>query len=252
MQAPTLIHGDCLAVMPTLEPHSVDAVISDLPYGSTRCAWDQVIPFGPFWSVVERVLKPDGVVVLTASGAFSALLTVSKLDWYRYRWVWNKVNRMSGHLNAKRQPLRVTEDILVFSPGPHRYRPQMVKGEPYKASAGANTTIFGAQRTVVTDCSNGLRYPQDLLTIKADCRGTEGRVHPSQKPVALGEYILNTYTDPGDTVLDPTMGSGSFGVACANLGRRFVGIEQDAQHFATARARICPAKPAQAALALAA
>ncbi|MGU3387262.1 DNA-methyltransferase [Methylobacterium sp. D53M] len=252
MQDTTLIHGDCLAVMPTLEPSSVDAVIADLPYGSTRCPWDVIIPFDPLWAAIEHVLKPDGVVVLTASGAFSALLTVSKLDWYRYRWVWNKVNRMSGHFNAKRQPLRVTEDILVFSPGPHRYRPQMVQGEPYRSSHGGSGNVYKLSRPIETDCSDGLRYPQDLIAIKADCRGTEGRVHPSQKPTALTDYLLRTYTDPGALILDPTMGSGTAGVSCVRLGRRFIGIERDAKHFGTARARILPAQPAQAALALAA
>ena len=245
----TLIHGDCLEAMPALPAGSVDAIIADLPYGSTACSWDAVIPFEPLWACFRHVLKPDGVVVLTASGAFAALLTVSNLDWFRYRWVWNKVNRMSGHLNAKRQPLRVTEDVVVFAPGRHTYNPQMVQGEPYRSTHGAAGNVYRFSGRATTDCADGLRYPQDLISITADRRGTEGRVHPSQKPVALAEYLIRTYTNLGETVLDCCMGSGSVGIACANLDRRFVGIERDPGHFATARARI---EPPQSAMAMAA
>ncbi|WP_066922912.1 site-specific DNA-methyltransferase [Methylobacterium sp. CCH5-D2] len=251
MPDPTLILGDCLSVIPTLPAGSVDAIIADLPYGSTRCAWDQIIPFDALWAAYRHVLAPNGVVVLTASGVFSALLTVSNLDWFRYRWTWDKVNRMSGHLNAKRQPLRVTEDVLVFAPGPHTYNPQMVQGEPYRKATKADGNVYKFQRPATTDCSDGLRYPRDLITIKADRRGAEGRLLSSQKPEELMRYLVATYTRPGDLVLDSCAGTGTTGIACRALGRRSILIEKAPAHHAIAARRLAQAEP-EPLLALAA
>ena len=244
----TLHHGDCLEVMASIPDGSVDLILCDLPYGTTACKWDTVIPFAPLWAHYRRVAKRNAAIVLTAAMPFTAALVMSNAADFRYRWVWDKVNRPTGFLDAKKRPLRIVEDVCVFYRALPEYAPQKWQGKPYTAWHGKpghqtkGGEVYRPLPATHTDCSDGMRYPQDLLSIKADNRGVEGRVHPTQKPVALMEYMIRTYTQPGELVLDNCMGSGTTGVACANTGRRFIGIEQDAKYFDIARARIGAAK----------
>jgi hypothetical protein len=169
---------------------------------------------------------------------FTSALVMSDPKKFKYCWLWDKVNRPTGHLNAKRQPLRQTEDVAVFCRGQSTYRPQMVQGLPYRATGSKISDNYGAQVKTTTVCDDGMRFPRNILSIKADERGTVGRIHPTQKPVALMEYLIRTYTNEGETVLDFTMGSGTTGVACINTGRKFIGIERDPQYMAIAEQRI--------------
>jgi DNA modification methylase len=232
--------GDCLEVMPSLPGASIDLILADLPYGTTACKWDAIIPFEPLWNAYRRLLKPRGAVVLTASQPFTSALVMSNLKDFRYRWVWDKVNRITGFLDAKTRPLRVAEDVCVFYAKQPTFNPQMVAGKPYQVRRrGTNPAkVYHADLALTDGCYDGERYPQDILRIVADRRGTEGRVHPTQKPIALMEYLIRTYTDPGATVLDNTMGSGTTGVACLRTDRRFIGIEKDPHYFLVAESRI--------------
>lgn len=237
-----LMLGDCIEMMAEIEDGSVDMVLTDPPYGTTACKWDSVIPFEPMWAQIKRVVKKNGAVVMTASQPFTSALVMSNTSGFKYCWVWDKVNRPTGHLNAKRQPLRQTEDVAVFYTAPPTYHPQMVQGVPYRATGSKNSDNYGSQVKTTTVCDDGMRYPRNLITIAADERGTVGRIHPTQKPVALMEYLIRTYTNEGEVVLDFTMGSGTTGVAAMNTGRKFIGIELDEGYFDIAEKRIMEAK----------
>jgi site-specific DNA-methyltransferase (adenine-specific) len=231
--------GDTLERMREIPDGSIDMILCDLPYGTTACKWDTVIPFEPLWEAYRRVTKKNAAIVLTASQPFTSVLIASNLKAFKYCWTWDKVNRVSGHLNAKKQPMRIVEDVVVLYLEQPTYLPQMVKGEPYTAkSKGAKSSCYGAQTDGVTTINDGNYYPRNLISIPADERGTVGRIHPTQKPVALMEYLIHTYTNPGELVLDNTMGSGTTGVACVNTDRRFIGIERDEKYFAIAEERI--------------
>jgi len=233
-----LMQGDCLEAMREIPDASVDMVLTDPPYGTTACKWDSVIPFEPMWEQLKRVAKRNGAIVMTASQPFTSALVMSNVKMFKYSWVWDKVNRPTGHLNAKKMPLRQTEDVLVFYKSPPTYNPQMTQGKPYTATGSKRSQNYGSQVKSTTVCADGLRYPRDLLKISADERGTVGRIHPTQKPVALMEYLIKTYTNEGETVLDFTMGSGTTGVAAKNLNRSFIGIELDETYFSIAQERI--------------
>jgi len=236
---PWLMQGCCLERMKEIPDGSVDMVMADLPYGTTQNKWDSVIPLAPLWEQYRRVCKPNAAIVLTASQPFTSVLIMSNAGEFKYCWTWDKVNRVSGHLNAKKQPLRIVEDVAVFYSEQPSYNPQMTKGKPYIAtSRGSKSSCYGAQVDGVTTVNDGNYYPRNLISIMADERGTVGRIHSTQKPVALMEYLVKTYTNEGQTVLDNTMGSGTTGVACKNLNRRFIGIERDEQYFQIAKARI--------------
>lgn len=229
--------------MKTIPNGSIDMILADLPYGTTACKWDSVIPFEPLWEQYRRVARKNGAIVLTASQPFTSALVMSNVELFRYSWTWDKVNRFSGHLNAKFQPLRTVEDILVFYRTQPTYNPNMIRGTPYTAtSRGAKSQNYGGQRDGITTTNTGLYYPKNLLAIPGDRRGAEGRVHPTQKPVALMEYLIRTYTNEGETVLDNTMGSGTTGVACVNTNRNFIGIELDEGYFRIAEKRIADAQ----------
>jgi len=235
----TLYLGDCLELMQSIPDGSVDMILCDLPYGTTACKWDVVIPFAPLWEQYKRVIKDRGAIVLFGSQPFSSILICSNLPMFKYEWVWDKVNKFSGHLNAKIQPMRQTERVIVFSKSTPSYYPVMVVGEPYTAiSKGAKSNNYGKQTDGIKTICDGKRYPRDIISIKGDERGTVGRIHPTQKPVALLEYLIKTYTLEGETVLDNTMGSGSTGVACINTKRNFIGIEKDDKYFEIAKKRI--------------
>lgn len=228
-----LINGDCLDVMPTLEAGSVDLILSDLPYGTTACKWDTVIPFEPLWACFKRVLKPKGAVVLTASQPFTSMLVMSNRDWFRAEWIWEKTHG-GGFLNANRQPLKRHENILVFAAGQPSYHPQKSAGKPYRCrrSAAGETTQDQTVAGWITE-NHGDRHPTTVLKVS-----NQTGLHPTQKPVALFEYLIRTYSNEGETVLDATIGSGTTAVACLNTGRRCVGIERDSGYFDIARRRV--------------
>lgn len=231
-----LIHGDCLEKMKDIPDHSVDMILCDLPYGTTACKWDVVIPFEPLWEQYLRIVKPNAAVVLFGSQPFTSRLVASAIREFRHRWAWDKVKPSSG-LHAKVMPLQVIEDILVFGRGSIFYAPVMEKKELRKEwKNDSNGEAFGGKRVRRYHDNGGLGYPKNLLRISnAD---QMGRVHPTQKPVALLKYLIKTYTNEGDLVLDNCMGSGSTGVACVNTNRRFIGIEKDDKYFEIAKNRI--------------
>ena len=225
--------GDCLEVMKTIEIGSIDAIITDPPYGTTACKWDSVIDFELMWEQLNRIIKPNGAIVLFGSEPFSSALRMSNIKNYKYDWVWEKDNA-TGFLNSKKQPLRITENILVFYKKQCLYNPQFTQGKPYKAKTGnTRPTTYGKHKSLYID-SNGMRYPKNLIQFIRD----KSKVHPTQKPIALMEYLIKTYTNENETVLDFTMGSGSTGVAAKNLNRNFIGIEQDDKYFEIAKQRI--------------
>ncbi len=233
-----LINDDCLSAMTTLPDASIDMVMCDLPYGTTACKWDAVIPFEPLWAEYKRVTKPGAAIVLTASQPFTSLLVTSNLNAFRYQWVWQK-ERPSNPQLAKIQPLKMHEDILVFANGKTPYNPQGLVEIPEaerKVHTPEKNTLGHCKRKPYVQTHTG--YPKSILTFPSE-RG----LHPTQKPVALMEYLIRTYTNEGDTVLDNTMGSGTTGVACMNTGRDFIGIERDADYFAIAQKRILAAMP---------
>ena len=232
-----LIHGDCLEKMKGIPDKSIDMILCDLPYGTTACKWDVVIPFEPLWEQYKRIIKDNGAIVLFGSEPFSSYLRMSNIKWYKYDWVWVK-EQGTGNLNANKMPLKKHENILVFYKKLPIYNPQMVKGDAYEIKRNKNTNeIFGKTGTqdgYVTK-NKGERYPTSILNFNRELRN---RLHPTQKPVALLEYLIKTYTLEGETVLDNTMGSGSTGVACINTKRNFIGIEKDDKYFEIAKKRI--------------
>lgn len=227
-----LHNGDCLKLMPGIADASVDLVLCDLPYGTTQNKWDSVIPFADLWREYERICR--GAIVLTASQPFTAALLMSRADWFRHAWVWEK-SAATGHLNAKRMPMKLHEDVLVFSKSRATYNPQGLVPFNKVTKRGGNGGNFGASGA--ENFQEFTNYPRSILRFQTDSKP----VHPTQKPVALMEYLVRTYTNPGDTVLDNCMGSGTTGVACRNTGRNFIGIEMDAKYFAIAEQRIASA-----------
>jgi site-specific DNA-methyltransferase (adenine-specific) len=228
-----LFNEECLQAMKRIPDGSVDMVMCDLPYGTTACKWDSVIPFEPLWEAYRRVTKKNAAIVLTASQPFTSVLGASNVGALKYSWVWEK-SAATGHLNAKRMPMKIHEDMLVFSDGVHNYYPQDLKPHGKITRRGSNGDNFGKSGT--ENFQEWTNYPRSILRFP-----TEGKsVHPTQKPVALMEYLIKTYTNEGELVLDNTMGSGTTGVACGNLGRRFIGIEKDTEHgyFQVAEKRI--------------
>lgn len=224
--------GDCLEVMKDIPDKSVDAIITDLPYGTTACKWDEIIPFEPMWEQVKRICK--GVFVTTASQPFTSKLVMSNLDWFRYEWVWEK-SKATGYLDARRKPLKAHENICIFSENGHIYNPQFTKGKPYTNhhKPGDTGDVYG-EVNKYSFKNEGTRFPRTIVGFVH----VQEPVHPTQKPVALYEYLIRTYTNECDTVLDITMGSGTTGVACVQTGRNFIGIEIDPDYFAIAEKRI--------------
>ena len=230
-----LIKGDCLELMKSIPDGSIDAIITDPPYGTTACKWDSVIPFDLMWEQLNRIIKPNGAIVLFGSEPFSSALRMSNIKNYKYDWIWDKKNSGSG-LHAKKQPLKINEIISVFNK--HNYYPIMVKGKM------RNKKSYGSKKGSVTgeiksnkDNFNDLYYPKNIIEISN--AGQKGKSHPTQKPIELMEYLIKTYTNENETVLDFTMGSGTTGVACKNTNRNFIGIEQDEKYFKIAQDRIC-------------
>lgn len=240
-----LRHSDCLAEMATLPDQSIDMVLTDPPYGTTQCKWDAIVPLAPMWAQLKRVTKPNAAIVMTAGQPFTTTLIASNFELFRYTWVWDKT-RGSNFANARRQPMKSHEDVLVFYRKQPIYNPQFWYSTPYQTKQRERSSVIAGVGAGINDtCTatvseDGRRYPLSIIEIKRDGK----REHPTQKPVALMEYLVKTYTNPGARVLDFTMGSGTTGVACRKLLRRFVGIEKDAEYFALATRRIHETPPA--------
>jgi site-specific DNA-methyltransferase (adenine-specific) len=230
--------GDCLVVMKSISDKSIDAIICDLPYGTTACKWDSVIPFEPLWVQYKRIIKDNGAIVLTASQPFTTALIASNIENFRHSWVWDKGVAASFAL-CNKQPMKVHEDILVFSNKLANYYPIMtlkdkpltVKHNDKKFETAPLAKRFDKPITYTHS------YPRSILDISTR-KEQRGKVHPTQKPLALMEYLVKTYTNQGNTVLDNCMGSGTTGIACKNLNRNFIGIEKDPNYFEIAKNRI--------------
>jgi DNA modification methylase len=230
--------GDCLDILPTLPDMCADAIITDVPYGTTACKWDVIIPLDKMWAQVKRLCK--GAFVTTANQPFTSVLIMSNLEWFKYEWVWRK-SRAFGHLDANRRPMRAHENIAVFSQNGHTYNPQKTQGKPYKYTSAKPSQMVNRHSGGWTSVSDGDRFPVSVVDIASERNG-ETKPHPTQKPVALYEYLIKTYTNPGDTVLDFCMGSGTTGVAAIRTSRNFIGIEKEAPYFEIAQRRITEAQ----------
>lgn len=236
----TLYRGDCLDVMPLLE-ETVDAIICDLPYGTTQCAWDTVIPFPALWVSYKRVIKKNGAIVLFGSQPFTSALVMSNPKLFRYEIIWDKVNRYTGHLSSAKIPMKRHENMMVFYDSIPAYNKQFRTGPAFPASSRN-----GKNGSHLSGADTGMRFnkgntgdqhnPCSILPIKAKVNAAT--LHPTQKPVALIEYLIKTYTNEGETVLDNTFGSGTAAIACLNTNRKFIGIERDPTYFAAAVERI--------------
>ena len=229
-----LYHGDCLDILPTIPDGSVDMILCDLPYGTTDCKWDVLIPMAPLWENYRRIVKQNGAIVLTAQQPFATDLINAARKWFRYELVWEKAKAL-GFLNAKRMPLRAHENILVFYRRLPRYTPQFAEGKPYKNSASrAKTKVYGHAKGREATVNTGTRYPRSVLRF-----AQEGRTgHPTEKPQALFEWLIRTYTQPGETVLDNCMGSGTTAAACEAASRRWIGIEMSEEYCGMIRERL--------------
>jgi len=227
--------GECLDKLTEISDASVDMILTDLPYGTTACSWDSIIPLDKLWEQYNRVVKENAAMVFTASQPFTTILASSNIKNFRYEWIWQKPQG-TNPMNAKIMPLKSHENILVFYKTKPTYNPQMTKGTPYGGFKSETSTIgevYGKAKSVHRDNPEGTRYPKTILSFKQ-----EKGLHPTQKPVSLMEYLIKTYTNEGDVVLDSTMGSGTTGVACVNTSRKFIGIEKDPKYFQIAYDRI--------------
>ena len=230
-----LMQGDCLELMKQIPDGSIDMILCDLPYGTTQNKWDTALSLDLLWNQYERIIKENGAILLFAQAPFDKALGASRIKWLRYEWIWEKDNS-TGFLNANKMPLKKTENILVFYKNLPTYNPQKTVGKPYKCKQGSGSSSWNYDQTQgghITE-NKGERYPTNLIKFNRD----RDKFHPTQKPVALLEYLIKTYTNPGEVVLDNCMGSGSTGVACVNTGRRFLGMELDKKYFDIAMNRI--------------
>lgn len=226
-----LLQGDCLEKLKGIPDGSIDMILTDPPYGTTACKWDSVIPLAPIWEQLNRITKKDSAIAMTASQPFTSLLGTSNIKYLKYSWVWEK-SRATGHLNAKKMPMKNSEDVLIFYKKQPTYNPQGLADCHKIQKRGGNGSCYGDSGKQNLQIKTN--YPRNILKIKSVGKN----VHPTQKPVALMEYLIKTYTNENDLVLDFTMGSGTTGVACANLNRRFIGIELDEKYFQIAQDRI--------------
>lgn len=238
-----LQNGDCIQLMSSIPDQLIDLVCCDLPYGTTSCHWDVVIPFEDLWAEYRRVLSPSGCVLLFGNGVFSANAILSNPKWYKQTIIWDK-NKCGSPGLARIRPMQVHEDIMVFAPGKTTYNPQMEVGEPYARKSGTPEGYVGKHNRhgyglkPKTEFTNtGTRYPKSIVRICRDFSAQQ-QVHPTQKPVPLMEYLIRTYSNEGGVVLDNCMGSGSTGVAAVRCGRHFIGIEKDPEFYRIAKERI--------------
>ena len=229
--------GDCLEILKQVPDGSVDMVLCDLPYGTTRCKWDTIIPFEPLWDEYRRVAKKNAAIVLTAAQPFTSVLIASNLKEFKYNWVWEK-SKATGYLNAKKMPMRAHEDVCVFYRKPPTYNPQMWESTPYnKGSAHRPTEVYGKQKEVLVKNDTGLRYPRTVQYFKT--AESEGKVyHPTQKPISLFRYLIETYTNEGEVVLDSCLGAGTTALAALSCNRNFIGMELAEEYVKISRDRI--------------
>jgi len=244
MEINKIICGDCLEIMPNIPDKSIDMILCDLPYGTTACKWDIIIPFEPLWKEYKRLIKDNGAIVLTASQPFTSMLVMSNLKMFKYEWIWIK-SKATNFLMGKRQPLKYTENICIFYKKLPTYNPQMIKrDEKNKRNNKKCTQLIDKTKGINSDkYANRLKagmndyiYPRNYINIPQNTRVKS--LHPTQKPVALFEYLIKTYTNKGDLVLDNCAGSGTTGVACKNLGRNYILIEKEKEYCEIARRRI--------------
>lgn len=235
----TLHHSDMFDILGQIEPNSIDLLLTDFPYGTLnkRNEWDSIIDYSIFWKHVDNICKPNCAIISTAAQPFTSVLISSNYTDFKYTMVWEK-SKATGYLNAKKQPLRAHEDIVVFYKKQPTYNPQMVSGTPYdKGKAVRDTESYGVQtKEVHVKNDSGLRFPRSVIYFKT--AESEGKYHPTQKPVALYEYLIRTFSNENDLVLDPCMGSGTTGVAALQTNRNFIGIEKEQKYFEIAKERL--------------
>jgi site-specific DNA-methyltransferase (adenine-specific) len=237
-----IYQGDCLEVMKSIDDKSIDMILCDLPYGTTACKWDNVIPFEPLWTQYKRIIKDNGAIVLFGSEPFSSYLRLSNVDWYKYDWVWNKVIG-ANILNAKYQPMKIHENVIVYSKNTHKYFPIKTLADKNNirpiSDKKYNSNHLGTI-TANNRCDINTRFPVSIITFNK--RMGEGNplnlMHPTQKPVALFEYLIKTYTNEGELVLDNCIGSGTTAIACMQTNRNFIGIELEPKYVDIANKRI--------------
>lgn len=240
-----LFHGDCLDIMDQIPAASVEMILCDLPYGTTACKWDTVIPFEPLWAHYRRIIKGNGAIVLMGAQPFTSALVASNTAAFKYEWIYEKTNP-KGFLSAQNRPLTAHENVLVFCYGTPPYNPQKwripehLRTKRKHATSKTSGECYGGRDPVRWD-DDGSRFPTSVIGF-SNRVGRSDNYHPTQKPVELMEYLIRTYTNPGDTVLDNCMGSGTTGVACVYSGRNFIGIEKEADHFASAQHRTSEAE----------
>ena len=230
-----LHHEDCLKILPTLSDNSVDMLLVDLPYGTTACKWDSIIPLDKLWEQYNRICKQNAVMVFTAAQPFTTVLASSNIKNFKYEWIWEKPQG-TNPMNSKVMPLKSHENILVFYRKKPTYNPQMWYSTPYSGFISDSSKIgevYGKQQSKHRDNPEGSRFPKTVLKYKQ-----EKGLHPTQKPVGLMEYLIKTYTNEGDIVLDNTMGSGTTGLACMNINRHFIGIESNKKYYNIAKDRL--------------
>lgn len=232
-----LIRGDCLEVMKQIPNGSIDLVLTDPPYGTTACRWDSIIPLEPMWEQLKRVIKPNGAIVMTASQPFTSALVSSNYKMFKYSMIWQK-SQSTGHLNAWRMPMRAHEDIVIFYKKLPTYNPEL-KDKPIAnirpiTNRTKETDCYGSHKLDVHKCPPDKTMPNSVLQFN----NAQNTAHPTQKPISLMEYLIKTYSNENETVLDFTMGSGTTGVAAKNLNRKFIGIELDEKYFNIAKKRI--------------
>lgn len=234
--------GDCLEVMKDIDDKSIDLILTDLPYGTTSCKWDVIIPFEPLWTQYKRIIKSNGAIVLTASQPFTSALVMSNPDMFKYEWIWEK-SRPVGHLNAKKRPMMATESVLIFYENLGLYNPQgLIEGNfnnnrPSKSKLRNGNCVYGQERQY--GISKFANYPNNILRFNNPNNNT---VHPTQKPVALFEYLIKTYTNEGELVLDNCAGSGTTAVACINTNRNYILIEKEDKYVEICNKRVEEAK----------
>lgn len=228
-----VLQGDCLELMKEIDDKSIDMILCDLPYGTTQNKWDSIIPLDLMWKQYERIVKENGAIILTAQTPFDKILGASNIKLLKYEWIWIK-QQGTGFLNSKKMPLKATENILVFYKNPPTYNPQMRKGfKSYISKSGKASNNYGEQKQVVTE-SNGERFPLNWIEFSYD----KQKLHPTQKPIALFEYLIKTYTNEGDTVLDNCAGSGTTAIAALNTNRNYILMEQEQEYIDIINKRI--------------
>ena len=234
---PRLMLGDCLECMKEIPEGSVDMILTDPPYGTTACKWDSIIPLEPMWEQLKRIIKPSGAIIMTAAQPFTTVLIASNINQFKYCWVWEK-SQATGFLNAWKMPLKATEDVCVFYSKLPTYNPELADKNPKNIRPASNRTklsdCYGKFDLTKHKCPADKSMPKTIIKFN----NAQGALHPTQKPIALMECLIKTYTNESETVLDFTMGSGSTGVAAKNLNRKFIGIEMDENYFNIAKNRI--------------